>query len=60
MPSKRRLAPVVNRDGISGTRGSSVREQEIATIEIDTTFGKVLGLAEGAKVYTAQVFSATS
>ncbi|KAJ5327913.1 hypothetical protein N7452_008303 [Penicillium brevicompactum] len=46
MPSKRRLAPVVGRDGIS--TGSS-REQEISTVELDTTFGRLLGLADGQK-----------
>ncbi|KAK2755508.1 Peroxisome biosynthesis protein pex1 [Arachnomyces sp. PD_36] len=51
MPSKRRPTPVVNKDGIAGTRGgSSTREQEVAAIEIDTTFGRVLGLADGQKV----------
>lgn len=49
MPSKRRLAPVVGRDGIS--TGSS-REQEVSTVELDTTFGRLLGLADGQKVYT--------
>ncbi|KAJ5711419.1 hypothetical protein N7488_005575 [Penicillium malachiteum] len=39
MPSKRRLAPVVSRDGIGA--GYS-REQEIATVELDTTFGRLL------------------
>lgn len=48
MPSKRKLAPVVGRDGISS--GSSAREQDVATVELDTTFSKVLGLAEGQKV----------
>ncbi|CAI7673341.1 unnamed protein product [Penicillium manginii] len=44
MPSKRKLAPVVARDG-----GFS-REQEISTVEIDTSFGRLLGLTEGQKV----------
>lgn len=47
MPSKRKLAPVVGRDGISG---SYSREQEVSTVELDTTFGRLLGLAEGQKV----------
>lgn len=47
MPSKRRLAPVVSRDGINS--GSS-REQEVSTVELDTTFGRLLGLADGQKV----------
>ncbi|PGH27875.1 hypothetical protein AJ80_00425 [Polytolypa hystricis UAMH7299] len=49
MPSKRKLAPVVGRDGISGTRGNS-REQEVPVIEIDSTFGRVLGLSDGQRV----------
>lgn len=44
MPSRRRLTPVVGRDGISS------REHEISTVEIDTTFGRVLGLVEGQTV----------
>ncbi|KAJ5907501.1 hypothetical protein N7495_000183 [Penicillium taxi] len=47
MPSKRRLAPVVSRDGINN--GSS-REQEISTVELDTTFGRLLGLVDGQRV----------
>ncbi|KAI2711382.1 hypothetical protein CBS147318_8050 [Penicillium roqueforti] len=47
MPSKRRLAPVVGRDGINS--GYS-REQEVSTVELDTTFGRLLGLTEGQKV----------
>ncbi|OJD25107.1 hypothetical protein ACJ73_03530 [Blastomyces percursus] len=49
MPSKRRLAPVVSRDGINGARGSS-REQEIPTVELDSTFARVLGLSDGQRV----------
>ncbi|KAJ5963749.1 uncharacterized protein N7479_003625 [Penicillium vulpinum] len=47
MPSKRRLAPVVGREGINS--GYS-REQETSTVELDTTFGRLLGLTEGQKV----------
>lgn len=51
MPSKRKLAPIVSRDGISGSRGNTAaREQEIAVVEIDATFGRMLGLAELQKV----------
>jgi peroxin-1 len=51
MPSKRRLAPIVNKDGISGTRGStSAREQEVFLVEIDATFARTLGLSDGQKV----------
>ena len=48
MPSKRKLAPVVGRDGISS--GSAAREQDISTVELDTTFARVLGLADGQRV----------
>ena len=48
MPSKRKLAPVVGRDGINNSTSS--REQEASTVELDTTFGRVLGLAEGQRV----------
>ncbi|KAL4807173.1 P-loop containing nucleoside triphosphate hydrolase protein, partial [Aspergillus unguis] len=48
MPSKRRIAPVVGRDGISSP--SSTREQDASTVELDTTFGRVLGLSEGQRV----------
>ncbi|KAJ5215853.1 uncharacterized protein N7498_002260 [Penicillium cinerascens] len=47
MPSKRKPAPVVGRDGISS--GYS-REQEASSVELDTTFGRLLGLTEGQKV----------
>lgn len=47
MPSRRKLAPVVGKDGISG--GSSARE-DLSTVELDTTFARLLGLAEGQKV----------
>lgn len=48
MPSKRRIAPVVGRDGINNS--SSTREQDASTVELDTTFGRVLGLSEGQRV----------
>ncbi|KAJ5776923.1 hypothetical protein N7520_000169 [Penicillium odoratum] len=48
MPSKRRLAPVVSRDGIS--TGYNREQQEVSTVELDTTFGRLLGLVEGQKV----------
>lgn len=48
MPSKRKLVPVVGRDGINNSTAS--REQEASTVELDATFGRVLGLAEGQRV----------
>jgi peroxin-1 len=51
MPSKRKPAPIVSRDGISGTRGNaSAREQEVFLVEIDATFAHTLGLSDGQKV----------
>jgi peroxin-1 len=47
MPSKRKLAPVVGREGISS---GSTRELDVSTVEVDTTFGRVVGLSEGQKV----------
>jgi peroxin-1 len=55
MPSKRKLAPVVSRDGINSN--TSAREQEISSIEIDTTFARVLGLTEGQKVGDCRTYS---
>lgn len=51
MPSRRKLAPVVGKDGISS--GSSSRD-ELSTVELDTTFGRLLGLAEGQRVGSSQ------
>ncbi|KAK2612428.1 Peroxisome biosynthesis protein pex1 [Conoideocrella luteorostrata] len=48
MPSKRRTAPLVSRDGISGSRGP--RDQEIQVVEIDATLANTLDLSEGQKV----------
>ena len=48
MQSKRKLAPVVGRDGINNS--SSTREQDASTVELDTTFARVLGLSEGQRV----------
>ena len=50
MQSKRKLAPIVSRDGISGTRGNSGREQDVPLVEIDATFARALGLSDGQKV----------
>ena len=51
MQSQAKLAPIVGRDGIAGGRGSSGRqEQEVSVVEVDATFGRLLGLSEGMKV----------
>ncbi|KUI57564.1 Peroxisome biosynthesis protein PAS1 [Cytospora mali] len=49
MPSKKKLASVVGRDGIGG---SGLREQDVPLIEIDPTLANTLGLQEGQKVMT--------
>lgn len=49
MPSKRKMASVVGRDGSSVSR---LREQDLPLIEIDTTLANTLGLKEGQKVMT--------
>ncbi|KAF1815403.1 AAA-domain-containing protein, partial [Eremomyces bilateralis CBS 781.70] len=46
MQSKRKVAPVVGRDGLA--RGS--REQDVSVVEIDTTFARLLGLHNLQKV----------
>lgn len=52
MQSQAKLAPVVGRDGIAGNRGSGGgrHEQEVPVVEVDATFGRLLGLSEGMKV----------
>jgi peroxin-1 len=51
MPSRRRLAPIVGKEGISGIRGSAAgREQEVPLVEIDASFGRMLELQDAQKV----------
>jgi len=55
MPSQSRLTPIVGRDGIAGSRGGGGggggrQEQEVSVVEMDATFGRLLGLSEGMKV----------
>lgn len=53
MPSKRKLASVAGRDGISGPRSASgLREQDVPLVEIDPTLATTLGIDEGTKVMT--------
>ncbi|KAI8635471.1 AAA-domain-containing protein [Xylariaceae sp. FL1651] len=47
MPSKRKLVPIVDRDGISNGR-----DREVTSVEIDATLAETLGLSEGHKVMT--------
>lgn len=51
MPSKRKLVPMVSRDGIASSRGGG-RDQEVASVEIDATLASTMGLADGQKVMT--------
>lgn len=51
MQSKRKLAPIVSRDGISGTRGNAGgRDQDVPLVEIDSTFARTLALSDGQKM----------
>ncbi|KAI1118968.1 P-loop containing nucleoside triphosphate hydrolase protein, partial [Nemania sp. NC0429] len=45
MPSKRKLVPIVDRDGINNGR-----DREVSSVEIDATLAATLGLSEGQKV----------
>ncbi|KAK7226087.1 hypothetical protein V2G26_014090 [Clonostachys chloroleuca] len=47
MPSKRKMAAPVGRDGISSSRS---RDQDTQLVEIDATLAKALDLSEGLKV----------
>jgi peroxin-1 len=61
LPSKRKLAPVVGKDSFSGGRpGPAAREQDVAVVEIDTMFGRTLGLSEGQKVGESHSFNTES
>ncbi|KAI0017292.1 P-loop containing nucleoside triphosphate hydrolase protein [Xylariomycetidae sp. FL0641] len=51
MPSKRKIAPIVDRDGINSARGAG-KDQEVASVEIDATLAATLGLSDGQKVMT--------
>ncbi|KAF1943470.1 AAA-domain-containing protein [Clathrospora elynae] len=48
MQSKRRIAPVVGRDGLRGSTSTS--QQELPPVEVDATFARLIGLQEGQKV----------
>ena len=50
LQTKRKLMPLVNRDGINGARGASSKEREVAVVEIDAAFARSLGLSDGQKV----------
>ncbi|EDU41823.1 peroxisomal biogenesis factor 6 [Pyrenophora tritici-repentis Pt-1C-BFP] len=48
MQSKRRIAPVVGRDGLRGS--PAVSQQDVPAVEVDATFARLIGLDEGLKV----------
>ncbi|KAF2832149.1 AAA-domain-containing protein [Ophiobolus disseminans] len=48
MQSQRRAASVIGRDGLRGPQSTS--QQDIAAVEVDTTFARLIGLGEGQKV----------
>ncbi|KAF2854526.1 peroxisome biosynthesis protein-like protein (PAS1/Peroxin-1) [Plenodomus tracheiphilus IPT5] len=48
MQSKRRLAPVVTRDGMRANPAAS--QQDLPAVEVDATFARLVGLQEGQKV----------
>lgn len=50
MQSQAKVAPIVGRDGLASARAGGRQEQEVPTVEVDTTFGRLLGLVEGMKV----------
>ncbi|KAF2084231.1 AAA-domain-containing protein [Saccharata proteae CBS 121410] len=51
MQAKRRVASIVGRDGLAGSRGSAVdRGQDVAAVELDATYGRLLGLDDGQQV----------
>ncbi|KAK4140315.1 P-loop containing nucleoside triphosphate hydrolase protein [Dichotomopilus funicola] len=48
MPSKRRVTPIVSRDGINS--GRDTRDQDLGAVELDATLAGNLGLIDGQKV----------
>lgn len=48
--SQTKMASIVGRDGLASARAGGRQEQEVPTVEIDATFGRLLGLSEGIKV----------
>ena len=54
MQSQSKQTSIVGRDGIAASaRGEGAGKREVDTVEIDATFGRLLGLAEGMKVCPA-------
>jgi peroxin-1 len=51
MQSQNKLAPMVDGRGINRSGGR--QERDVATVEIDATLARMLGIADGQKVYTS-------
>ncbi|KAL2154458.1 hypothetical protein VTH82DRAFT_3134 [Thermothelomyces myriococcoides] len=52
MSSKRRVAPIVSRDGIGSTRDT--RDHDAGAVELDATLASNLGLTDGQKVLSLE------
>lgn len=50
MTSQSKLAPLIGKAGLQNARSRSRQDQEIATVEIDLTLARLLGLTDGVKV----------
>jgi peroxin-1 len=51
MQSQSKQTAIVGRDGIAASaRGEGAGKREVDTVEVDATFGRLLGLGEGLKV----------
>jgi peroxin-1 len=52
MQSQTKLAPIVGRDALAGSRGiNSRQEHEVPTVEMDAALGRLLGVRDGMKVW---------
>jgi peroxin-1 len=52
MPSKHKVASLMQRSGLSDGRDSALREKEVSLVEIDAILALTLGLYDGQKVET--------
>ena len=53
MQSQSKQTAIVGRDGIAASargEGGGAGKREVDTVEVDATFGRLLGLGEGLKV----------
>ena len=54
MQAQTKLAGVIGQDGSVRRGGERGGDREVATVEVDTTFARVVGLGEGMKVCLSQ------